>query len=91
MATAFPYENATSGAAAREEITRLLRRRKPTTYFVNSMGDLFHENVPDAWIDRVFAVMALTPQHTYQVLTKRAGRLLDGVEHNGMPDMRRAG
>jgi protein gp37 len=52
-----------------------LRRRKPTTWFVNSMGDLFHEDVPDAWIDRVFAVMALAPQHTFQVLTKRADRM----------------
>lgn len=52
-----------------------LRRRKPTTYFVNSMGDLFHENVPDEWIDRAFAIMALTPQHTYQILTKRADRM----------------
>ena len=52
-----------------------LRRRKPTTYFVNSMGDLFHEGVPDDWIDKVFAVMALAPQHTFQVLTKRAGRM----------------
>lgn len=52
-----------------------LKRKKPTTYFVNSMGDLFHENCPDADIDRVFAVMALTPQHTYQVLTKRAARM----------------
>ncbi len=52
-----------------------LRRRKPTTWFVNSMGDLFHEDVPDAWIDRVFAVMALSPQHSFQVLTKRAARM----------------
>lgn len=52
-----------------------LRRRKPTTWFVNSMSDLFHEDVPDAWIDRVFAVMALCPQHTFQVLTKRAARM----------------
>lgn len=52
-----------------------LRRRTPTTYFVNSMGDLFHEDVPDEWIDRVFAVMALTPQHDYQVLTKRSARM----------------
>lgn len=52
-----------------------LRRQKPTTYFVNSMGDLFHEDVPDAWIDCVFAVMALAPQHTFQVLTKRASRM----------------
>lgn len=52
-----------------------LRRRKPTTYFVNSMGDLFHEDIPDEWIDRVFAVMALAPQHTFQILTKRSARM----------------
>lgn len=52
-----------------------LRRRKPTTYFVNSMGDLFHEDCPDEWIDRVFAVMALSSGHTFQVLTKRADRM----------------
>jgi protein gp37 len=54
-----------------------LKRKKPTTYFVNSMGDLFHEDCPDEWIDRVFAVMALSPQHTFQVLTKRAPRMRD--------------
>lgn len=52
-----------------------LKRKTPTTYFVNSMSDLFHEDVPDEWIDRVFAVMALCPQHTFQVLTKRAARM----------------
>jgi protein gp37 len=52
-----------------------LRRRKPTTYFVNSMSDLFHEDVPDEWIDQVFAVMALCPQHRFQVLTKRPERM----------------
>jgi protein gp37 len=52
-----------------------LSRKAPTTYFVNSMGDIFHEDVPDEWIDRVFAVMALAPQHTFQVLTKRADRM----------------
>jgi protein gp37 len=49
--------------------------RQPRRVFVNSMGDLFHEDVPDEWIDRVFAVMALAPQHTFQVLTKRAARM----------------
>jgi len=61
-----------------------VRRKKPTTYFVNSMGDLFHEDCPDAWIDRVFAVMALCPQHTFQVLTKRAARMQD---YCGAPDI----
>ena len=52
-----------------------LRRRKPTTYFVNSMCDLFHPNVTDALIDRAFAVMALAPQHRFQVLTKHPERM----------------
>lgn len=52
-----------------------LKWRRPRMIFVNSMGDLFHENVPDQWIDKVFAVMALCPHHTFQVLTKRAERM----------------
>lgn len=49
--------------------------KRPRMVFVNSMGDLFHDGCPDAWIDRVFAVMALCPQHTFQVLTKRSARM----------------
>lgn len=49
--------------------------RKPRRVFVNSMSDLFHESVPDEFIDRVFAVMALSYWHTFQVLTKRAKRM----------------
>ncbi|OLS99363.1 hypothetical protein BJF90_39320 [Pseudonocardia sp. CNS-004] len=49
--------------------------RKPARVFVNSMSDLFHADVPDAFIARVWAVMAATPRHTYQVLTKRHGRM----------------
>ncbi|WP_196504032.1 phage Gp37/Gp68 family protein [Aestuariivirga litoralis] len=52
-----------------------LRWKKPRRVFVNSMGDLFHEFVPDEAIDRVFAIMALCPQHTFQVLTKRSKRM----------------
>jgi protein gp37 len=52
-----------------------LHWRDPRRVFVNSMSDLFHEDVPDVFIDRVFAVMALARWHTYQVLTKRAERL----------------
>lgn len=49
--------------------------RKPRMIFVCSMSDLFAEFVPDEWIDRIFAVMALCPQHTFQVLTKRQARM----------------
>lgn len=58
-------------------LTAPLRWRKPKRIFVNSMGDLFHESISDEAIDRVFAVMALCPQHTFQVLTKRAERMRD--------------
>lgn len=61
-------------------LTAPLRRRKPTTYFVNSMGDLFHESVPDKWIDRIFAIMLSAPQHTFQVLTKRSKRMQAYIE-----------
>jgi protein gp37 len=49
--------------------------------FVNSMSDLFHEAVPLTFIQLVFEVMNLTPQHTYQVLTKRADRLAEVAHH----------
>jgi protein gp37 len=52
-----------------------LHWRRPRTIFWNAHGDLFHNDVPDAWIDRCFAVMALTPHHTHQVLTKRSARM----------------
>jgi protein gp37 len=63
-----------------------LRWRKPRKVFVNSMSDLFHDQVPDEYIAEVFAVMARTPQHTYQVLTKRHARmrsLLSSPEFKG--------
>jgi protein gp37 len=52
-----------------------LRIRKPQRIFVNSMGDLFHEAVPLGFIKKVFQVMEKSPQHQFQVLTKRAERL----------------
>lgn len=49
--------------------------RRSTVFFVNSMSDLFHEDVPDGFIDQVMDTIRSTPQHTYQILTKRAERL----------------
>jgi protein gp37 len=57
------------------ELLKPLRWRRPRKIFVCAHGDLFHESVPDEWIDRVFAVMALCPQHQFQVLTKRSARM----------------
>ena len=53
-----------------------LHWRKPRRVFVNSMCDTFHEKVPFEFIDKMFAVMALCPQHTFQVLTKRLEQML---------------
>ena len=58
-----------------ERLDRPLRATKPRCYFVNSMSDLFHEDVPDEFIDQVFAVMALSPQHRFLILTKRPERM----------------
>lgn len=73
-------------------LTRPLRWRKPRRVFVNSMSDLFHEQVPDEWIDRIFAVMALCPQHAFQILTKRPERmaayLQPAVRPKALPDAR---
>ena len=54
-----------------------LRSWRSKRIFVCSMGDLFHETVPLEWIDRVFAVMAMCPQHTFMILTKRPERMAE--------------
>src|SRR6185295_14646626 len=58
-----------------EHLEDPLRWKRPRRIFVNSMSDLFHESIPDEWIDRVFSVMAMAPQHTFQILTKRPERM----------------
>lgn len=56
-----------------------MRWKRPRRVFVCAHGDLFYEAVPDAWIDRVFEVMAQSRNHVFQVLTKRADRMRDYV------------
>ena len=63
-------------------LDRPLHWRKPRMVFVNSMSDLFHKDVPFAFIDKVFAVMALASQHTFQILTKRADRMAEYFGHH---------
>jgi protein gp37 len=60
-----------------------LRWKRPRRIFWNAHGDLFHENVPDEWIDRVFAVCALTPWHTHMILTKRSARMREYLSIRG--------
>jgi protein gp37 len=66
-----------------------MKWKRPRRIFVCAHGDLFHESVPFDWIDRVFAVMALAPHHTFQVLTKRPARMLEYIAYDA--DIGRAG
>jgi protein gp37 len=59
---------------------------RPRMVFVNSMGDLFHEDVPLGFVKRVFEVMECAPRHTYQLLTKRAERLAEVASLLPWPD-----
>jgi len=68
-----------------ERLSEPLKRKRPTVYFVNSMSDLFHQGIPDEYIDRVFSVIADCPQHTFQILTKRADRLASYAANKVLP------
>lgn len=69
------YPNGFDVTLRPERLDQPLRWRRPRKVFVNSMSDLFHTDVPTEYIAHVFAVMALASQHTFQVLTKRPGRM----------------
>jgi protein gp37 len=72
-----PYEQGFDLRLVPEKIAEPLRWTKPMMVFVNSMSDLFHEDVPDDYIRRVVGVMERADWHTYQVLTKRSERMRD--------------
>lgn len=65
-----------------------LKWKRPRRIFWNAHGDLFHPAVPDEWIDRVFAVCALTPQHTHMILTKRSARMREYMADAGVVTLR---
>lgn len=69
-----------------DRLDQPIYRKKPTVYFVNSMSDLFHEDVPFAFIDKVFDTINATPQHAYQILTKRAERMNEYFQTRSVPD-----
>ena len=70
-----PYEQGFDLRLVPEKLLDPARWNSPRTIFVNSMSDLFHQSVPDAYISAVAEVMSRVGWHTYQVLTKRAPRL----------------
>lgn len=80
------YENGFKLSLLPERLTQPLHRRKPTMYFVNSMSDLFQEGVPYPFIDQVMDVIRATPQHTYQILTKRSEIMRDYFSDRPVPE-----
>lgn len=62
-----------------------IKWKKPHTIFVCSMSDLFHENVPFVFIDKVMETIQSTPQHNYQILTKRANRMAEYFSDKSIP------
>jgi protein gp37 len=74
------FENGFDVQLRPDKLILPLKWRKPKRVFVNSMSDLFHKDIPDEYILRVWEIMARTPQHTYQILTKRHARMRSFVE-----------
>src|SRR5262249_34093357 len=72
-----PYEQGFDLKLVPGKLSEPLRWKKPSMVFVNSMSDLFHEGVPDTYIEAVCRVMVRADWHTYQVLTKRSARMRD--------------
>ncbi|WP_338848759.1 phage Gp37/Gp68 family protein [Massilia sp. W12] len=79
------YENGFQLTMLRNRLDSPLKRKKPTIYFVNSMSDLFHEDIPFSFIDQVFATIEKADWHTFQILTKRADRLATYFEGKTAP------
>jgi protein gp37 len=79
------YANGFAVTCHPEALELPLKWKKPQMIFVNSMSDLFHEDIPSSFIEEVFFVMSRAPWHTFQVLTKRATRLADFARHLEWP------
>ena len=79
------YENGFKLTLLPSRLEEPVKRKKPTVYFVNSMSDVFHEDVPFEYIDQILRTITKTPQHTYQILTKRADRMAEYFANKTVP------
>lgn len=80
------YKNGFEFTILPERLESPLKIKRPTKFFVNSMSDLFHEEMPFYFLDQIFEVITKTPQHTYQILTKRENNLEKYFESRSVPD-----
>lgn len=80
------YKNGFSVVTHEESLSEPFKWHKPQMVFVCSMGDLFHDKVPDSFIDKVMKTIVSTPQHRYQILTKRAKRMAEYFSSHPVPE-----
>ena len=79
------YENGFKFGIVPSRLNEPLKRKKPTVYFVNSMSDIFHEDMPIDYLNKIFEVIKQSPQHTFQILTKRADRMYEYLSQTNIP------
>ncbi len=79
------YENGFDFSIVPSRLEQPFKRKKPTKYFVNSMSDLFHEAMPEEYLNKIINVIAETPQHIYQILTKREDKMNDYFSNIEIP------
>ena len=79
------YENGFKFNIVPSRLNDPYKLKKPTVFFVSSMSDVFHEDMPEEYLDRIFEVIEKTPYHTYQILTKRADRMYDYFSKRPVP------
>jgi len=79
------YENGFRFNTVPSRLYEPLKKKKPTVFFVNSMSDIFHKDMPVEYLDKIFDVIRQTPQHTYQILTKRADRMRAYFKNKEIP------
>lgn len=79
------YANGFKVTIHEESLSEPLKWRKPRNIFVCSMSDLFHKDVPFEFVDKVMSIIAQTPQHRYQILTKRAERMAEYFRTHQVP------
>ncbi|NLY21508.1 MAG: phage Gp37/Gp68 family protein, partial [Tissierellia bacterium] len=79
------YENGFKFNIVPSRLNDPYKRKKPTVYFLNSMSDIFHEEMPEDYLDQIFDVIEDTPHHTYQVLTKRADKMKEYFSKRSVP------
>ncbi|MEN9301931.1 MAG: hypothetical protein RL264_360 [Bacteroidota bacterium] len=80
------YENGFEFSIMPERLEQPLKKKKSTKYFVNSMSDLFHEKMPIEFLNKIMGVIDLTPQHVYQILTKREDAMYSYFQNRKVPE-----